>query len=109
MAEIALDWHMLFFFFVFFFANEESNCIRKKLGLAFFCANKFHFTHCFVEAVKQETTAFVADTSPNRKQFPWHKICGSMELDTGNYLTQLASVGFHDFASLPGSGKICTK
>ena len=108
MAEIALDWHMLFLF-LFVFANEESNCIGKKLGLVFFCANKFHFMHCFAEAVKQETTAFVADASPNRKQFPWDEICGSMELDTGNYLTQLASVGFHDFAGLPGSRKICTK
>ena len=58
MAEIPLDWHMLFF------ANEESNCIGKKLGLAFFCADKFLFTHCFAEAVKQETAAFVADASP---------------------------------------------
>ena len=67
------------------------------------------FTHSFVEAVKQETAAFVADASPNRKQFPWDNICGSMELDTGNYLTQLASVGYPDFACLPGSGKIFTK
>ena len=59
--------------------------------------------------MKQETTAFVTDASPNRKQFPWDEICGSMELDTGNYLTQLVSVGFDDFAGLPGSGKIFTK
>ena len=82
---------------------------EKKLGLAFFCADKFRFTHCFAEAVKQEMAAFIADASPNRKQFPWDKICGSMELDTGSYLTQLMSVGFHYFAGLPKSGKIFTK
>ena len=49
------------------------------------------------------TAAFVADGSPNRKQFPRDK---SMELDTGNYLTQCA--GFHerDLASVKNfSGK----
>ena len=54
--------------------------------------------------MKQETAAFVADDSPNRKQFgfPRDKICGPMQLDTGNYLTQLMSVGFHahDFVFL---------
>ena len=37
MAEILLDWHMLFFFW----ANEESNRIGKKLGLAFFVPINF--------------------------------------------------------------------
>ena len=37
-AEILLDWHMLFF------ANEKLNCTgKKKLGLEFFCADKFPF------------------------------------------------------------------
>ena len=37
MAEIPLDWQMLFF------ANEESNCIGKKTGFGVFCADKFRF------------------------------------------------------------------
>ena len=70
-AEISLERHMLVF------ANEESNCTVKNIVLRSY--------------EPLETTAFVADASPNRKQF-----CGPMELDTGNNLTQLASAGFHE-------------
>ena len=58
--------------------------------------NFVSFHALFCEAVKQETAAFDTDASPNRKQFPRKKICSSMKLDTGNYLTELASVGFHE-------------
>ena len=40
----------------------NNQTVPEKLGLA--------FQTLFCEAVKQETAAFVADASPNRKQFP---------------------------------------
>ena len=60
------------------FCQWRIELYQKKTGVDVFL---------WCEAVKQETAAFVADTSPNRKQFPWDKIHGSMELDTGNYFT----------------------
>ena len=53
------------------FCQWRIELYRKKTGVDVFV---------WCKAVKQETAAFVTDASPNRKQFPWDKICDSWVL-----------------------------
>ena len=85
-AEILADWNILVF------ASEESNCTEKinKLGLAFFVP--INFVSRIVLQSCETRNRSILPTENNSHD----KICGPVELDTGNYLTQLVSVGFHE-------------